>query len=492
MQALNLDMFMKQTHLAFFPIVLLTAISSCGHDGNSLSDVKTPSAVASSTAVATASILPPASAPVPANANTASTSTPTSTPSPQTTPAPSVTSTPTPAPTVAALDPDTCTVTPANELMITQVSVVEDAVRSTWSGGTTNAQDGAWAIGRVLTRLSGTQNAGPYVNSLLHGLTADDSFIASNWPQAGGAFTLTGAPLVLDAIVNRIDLRDPAAGSMGELRFVFGTAVTASNLDGKIIVEIVVPPSTQFTVLSWAQAWHRLSDPNLTSAQFNAALQGLTDYALDQAQSHYRIRTANETPLQPWTFRQFEPQSGVLVPANLTLTPDARFDKLSLDDPNSFFGPAAQIQASQVIDPNDRATLLSFVASISGNVARGNYSIPASMGAPSFQMQRGYRFEQNVVGSDESWSIPTVSALTSATFSVNTCNGCHGLALATGPSPAQVGHRVTGLPSPLAAFLTGTSDGKFNDLQRRASDMSTILCGTGANQAGSPVAIPQN
>ena len=482
---------MKQTKLESLSIVLLVVLCSCGQISGSANQAAQGSVASSTPVIGNTTVTTSGNG---TQITPVTQATPTPTPSVTPTPGASITPTPTPTPsaTPAALDPDTCAVVAANELMITQVSVVEDAVRSTWSGGTTNPQDGAWALGRILTRLSASQNAGPYVNSLLDSLTDDDSFIAGNWPQAGGAFTLTGTPLLLDAIVNRMDLRDPAASSMGELRFVFGTNVAGQNLDGKIIVEIVVAPSTQFSALTWAQAWHRLSDPNLTSAQFNAQLQVLTDYALDNAQSHYRIRTANETPLQDWTFRQFEPQSGVLVPANLSLTPAARFDLLSLDDPNSFFGPASKIQPAQIIDPNDRATLLNFVASISSGVGTGNYSIPASMGAPSFQMQKFYRFEQNFVGSDESWSITSVSPLTSATFSVNTCNGCHGLALAIGPSPAQVGHRVPGLPSPLADFLTGTSDGKYNDLQRRANDLSNILCGNGATQAGVPVVIPNN
>ena len=481
---LNLGMFMKRTKFQLLSIGMFVAISSCGRDG-STGNQGNGAVASSAAAVAAGSASTSATATSAPVSTTGTTPTPTATPDPSSTPAP----TPTPTPTPAALDPNTCTVVPANELMITRVSVVEDAVRSTWSG-TTGAQDGAWAIGRVLTRLSGAQDAGPYVNSLLNGLTADDSFIASNWPKANGAFTLTGTPMLLEAIVNRIDLRDPAAASLGELRFVFGTA---GNVDGKIIVEIVAPTSTQYSALTWAQAWHRLSDPNLTSAQFNTALQVLTDYALDNAQTHYRVRTANETPFQPWTFRQFEPQSGLLVPANLGLTPAARFDMINPNDANSYFvNGNATYQQSQVIDPNDLVTLTNYVDSISADITTGNYSIPTSMGTTAFQMQRTYRSDRNSVVSDESWSIPSVGALNSATFSVNTCNGCHGLALVTGPSPAQVSPRGAGQASSLAAFLTGTSDGKFSDLQRRATEMSNVLCGTGATQAGNPVVIPNN
>jgi hypothetical protein len=52
----------------------------------------------------------------------------------------------------------TCPVAVGRELMITAVSVVEDPVRTKWTGSLANKNDGAWQFGRLMTAMAGTKN----------------------------------------------------------------------------------------------------------------------------------------------------------------------------------------------------------------------------------------------------------------------------------------------------------------------------------------------
>ena len=67
-------------------------------------------------------------------------------------------------------------------------------------------------------------------------------------------------------------------------------------------------------------------------------------------------------------------------------------------------------------------------------------------------------------------------------LALNTCSGCH--LSETGAGFLHVGNRSLGSPSVLSGFLTGTSildpvdfttPRKFNDLKRRARDLSILL-----------------
>ena len=117
----------------------------------------------------------------------------------------------------------TCPVAVGRELMITAVSVVEDPVRTKWTGSLANKNDGAWQFGRLMTAMAGTKNPSDFVLAWLNQWSANRtvngevvpartaiSGIINAWPKVGGKLDLTKAPLRLLAIVNRLDLRNLA------------------------------------------------------------------------------------------------------------------------------------------------------------------------------------------------------------------------------------------------------------------------------------------
>src|SRR5688572_31081660 len=63
-------------------------------------------------------------------------------------------------------DPVCSTVRPGRELMIRHLSVVNDATRTRWTGGT-GASDGAWHFGRLMANMVGDQNPSDFVRSWL-------------------------------------------------------------------------------------------------------------------------------------------------------------------------------------------------------------------------------------------------------------------------------------------------------------------------------------
>lgn len=158
----------------------------------------------------------------------------------------------------AYLDPSIFTPLPVpvdfeKELTITDISVVEDPCRTTWSptGGCASGTVGAWTFATLMTRMAGTtppeQFAAEWLDTFETAQTVngfpvpprndfratvlDPWLVASGCPAGSpivgpGACTLDLkiAPFRLLAIVNRIDLQGFTYGgdSPGEARFVFG------------------------------------------------------------------------------------------------------------------------------------------------------------------------------------------------------------------------------------------------------------------------------
>jgi hypothetical protein len=102
------------------------------------------------------------------------------------------------------------------------------------------------------------------VAQTIDGFTVDprpniQSFVLANWPRTpDGALDLAQAPLRLQAIVNRFDLRNLANGDAGEGRFVFNFTFFGFPLQANLILEYKLPAATDADVLAWAQAFHGL------------------------------------------------------------------------------------------------------------------------------------------------------------------------------------------------------------------------------------------
>src|SRR5262249_22667447 len=149
-------------------------------------------------------------------------------------------------------------------------------------------------FGLLMTAMAGTNDPEPFVHTWLqeweaartvNGFTVPPRPIHDRvldpWLNASGgsSLDLTHAPFRLLAIVNRIDLRDLSRGSAGEGRFVFGVLdpATQTPLQFTVILEYNLPATTVEDVVRWATDFHNLSNFPLGSAQYNAALQAITD-----------------------------------------------------------------------------------------------------------------------------------------------------------------------------------------------------------------------
>ena len=99
------------------------------------------------------------------------------------------------------------------------------------------------------------------------------------WPRnVDGRIDIRRSPLRLLAIVNRFDLRNLDQGHAGEGRFVFGVlGPFGQPLEFTVILEYMLPATTEAEVLEWAQGFHALSSHPFPSEEYNAALQALTE-----------------------------------------------------------------------------------------------------------------------------------------------------------------------------------------------------------------------
>src|SRR5262245_55424478 len=68
-----------------------------------------------------------------------------------------------------AVGPGACgvTINADSELMIRSIMVVEDPVRTQWTGSLADPSDGAWSFGRLMTAMAGTNDPEPFVHTWL-------------------------------------------------------------------------------------------------------------------------------------------------------------------------------------------------------------------------------------------------------------------------------------------------------------------------------------
>lgn len=368
-------------------------------------------------------------------------------------------------------------VDPARELLITDLSVVEDPVRTTWPVGAPVGPQAAWTFGRLIETMAGGQDPAQFcldwlltwksaqaVNGYsaaarpgIQGLVIDPWLAASG----GGNLDMRHAPFRLLAIVNRLDLRSSGPNGeirAGEGRFVFGLVdPQGTPMPFTVIFEYGVPAKHAAAVKKWARAWHKLGKKPFGAA-FDAALQKLTDrftapvcQGRPNASCLSQVRT-NEVSLAQqsgWELREFRlsPVSGVLAPAPLARTPDGSYNG----------GPAlaAFINASSQL-----AKLSQHTVSPAMLAAAAPASLGAFWGAPG------------ILDNDARHG-----------FALATCNGCH--TAETGAKFLHVKNRAAGTASALSGFLTGVTvpdpvsgaPRSFDDVERRVADMQAVLEG---------------
>lgn len=398
-----------------------------------------------------------------------------------------------------------CTVVPEKELFVTDTSVVDDCLRTTWhscisSGGTvpTPATQGAWTFGARMQSLAGTTDPATLstftlnwlhhwqVNQTINGDLVParpniQSIVIDPWPKLsdGTTLDLKKAPFRLLAIVARLDLRQNAGYSggttAGEARFVYNLLDKNGNTTQfNVIFEYGLDAADCAAVQNWADLWHGLGSHTF-GPDYNAALQAVTDRfatigaspgkpngsALNQLRTN-EIQLVLPNP--PWELREFK------LPVNV-VTSGAPVQLAEVT--------VAQTPARSL---NQTPAISSYANTNAAAIRANNYVVPLTWNGSPF---RGGAAPHNL---DLGWDGPP-PACTSIPldvrfdFSVNTCSGCHGTP-ETGTVFKQVEPRAAGVASVLSGFLTGetvhdfcdsTITHKFNDIDRRRVDLCQLL-----------------
>jgi hypothetical protein len=372
-------------------------------------------------------------------------------------------------------EPPGCHVSPSKELLIRDLSVVEDPMRTTWNGSASDSRTGAWTFAKLMENLSPTPADAPQVvEEMLRSWLTDQTvngfvvparpamndFVLNAFPRTpDGKLDLHKAPLRLLAIVNRFDL-NLTEGSAGEGRFVFGVLdPNGFPLQFTFIVEYQLAAKTEQDVQKWAADWHALQSHPFPSEEYNAALQALTDRFAGRNVAPSRPNgsgllqvRSNEIALSfEWQLRQFQiaPTTGHLVNTPLPLTPDRSF--------------------------NFTTTLGDFINANEAAIIAETHDVPATLNGQPFQAGA-------VINDLSPWFAPVNNPEARFHFSINTCNGCH--SSETNTQFLQVAPRSLGQTSQLSPFLTGTiafdqatgQQRPLNELNRRNRILHVRVC----------------
>ncbi|HVT06684.1 MAG TPA: LamG domain-containing protein [Polyangia bacterium] len=373
--------------------------------------------------------------------------------------------------------PTGCFVSKRKELMITSTSVVDDPVRTTG--------DGAWSFGHVLRQLAPSAEQAPaFALALFQHWLTDQTVngfrvaarpsmqqqILDVWPKtASGDLDLDQPPFVLQAIVNRFDLRDPASGSAGEGRLVYALMPKGFFFgeDFTVIIEYNLPAANPQAVTDWANRWHALG--SVPADQYNAALEAITRSFTDRdpAATMTKVNGSNVLQLRTndlqlsnngrWELREFQlsPTTGFFDEVTVKETPDLGFNGTQ---------PFADF-----VNQNEQAI------------------IAVVPGAPSSTVPDVFENQSFLAGSVFNdlieWNGPGIRN-PEARFhaSLNTCNGCHGPE--TNTTFLMINPRSVGSEAGLSPFLTGTlafdqftgQQRQLNDLGRRQADLTGVVC----------------
>jgi hypothetical protein len=380
--------------------------------------------------------------------------------------------------------PTGCFVRTSRELLMRDLSIVEDPLRTTFSGSAEDPRTGAWTFARLMEQLAPSDADAPAMveDTLRTWLTnqtintfavparsAMETAVLTNWPRTpDGRLDLKRSPMRLLAIVNRIDSRNLAQGHAGEGRFVFGVLGNVGPigrdfpLQFTFIFEYRLPAKTTADVQAWADRWHALGALPFPSEQYNAALQDITDdFTLRGAEpgrvngsALAQLRT-NEIALVPrWELREFELSSATnrLAPSTVKLTPDT-----------SFLSGSPLVAA--YVNANEASILLE------------QHVVPETFQGQPFL--GGSSFNDLLA-----WTAPGITNNEARhKFSLNTCNGCHA-SDENGTAFLHIFPRSPGQVSSVSGFMAGTvvpdpvtrAPRSFNDLGRRNQDLTRLVC----------------
>ena len=428
----------------------------------------------------------------------------------------------TPCPFLDSADPLFYTGAPVDfdrEILITDVSVVDEPCRTSWTGSCAGGgTQGIWTFGELMTRMAGTGSPQVLVAEWLHqweiGIVVNGFFVPKRpmirplvidpWLAASGCpiggsivgpgacpLDLQQAPFRLLAISNRADLECASytGPGDGEARFVFGVLDAGGNpLQAAVIFEYKLPPqrsSVPYTAVDWENDWHALSSMPLGSSIYLKTLEGiLNDITAVGAlptgpnlgTSLGQVRT-NEIDFGgfPWKLRETRLQNTGGGPTAMLLLADT-----TAEAPDDSMNQSPPLDAYLA---GNAAALATFTQPPLPTALLGGESSAPLVPSPS-----------------PFWEHSPASPLAPIErhhFGLNTCNGCH--LLETNTPFLHVGNRVFGSPSVLSPFLstsTATAGGglpssvqvvndpaptgasfKYNEPWRRVCEASRMLQG---------------
>lgn len=401
-------------------------------------------------------------------------------------------------------------VDPRRELMITDLSVVNDPTRTFDICNNTGNPNGAWTFKTLMTNMANqpftTIDPAVFTENWLRTWTVNHTIntfpvparpnigalVLNSWPRIGGKLDLNRSPFRLLAIVNRVDLRGNqtyGGGSAGEGRLVFGVvnrnaAGGCSTMPFTVIFEYGVPISGCTNVKNYGQQWVNLGNIAVGSAAFNPALQAITDqFTSANAAPNRPNRSAlnqlrtNENALNPlWELREF------VLPGR---TPVATMLNI------------VSTKNTPHHTHNNTALLASFINSGATNVPTTFMGVPFLTGS-------NFNFS---VADGAVWNAPGAINNNRHKVSLNTCNACHGgetrangnpfvaFPPANGPETSfvHIDVRPPGAQSRLSKFLIGTGNlavpttfpkrdpinpapvRNFGDLLHRQQDLATLM-----------------
>ena len=426
-----------------------------------------------------------------------------------------------------------------HSLMITDVDVVEDPVRTFNPCTGAGNPNGPWTFGEIMRQLASpspgsiatdaqvstfvlnwlnlwdsdqTKNgelvpARPSINNVIITPWLDASQTAGS---PAGQLDMSLAPFKLLAIVNRLDLRGNSGygfSDAGEGRFVFcALNPSCAPLQFNVIFEYGINKKTCKDVKRFAEQWYNLKNLNFSNPVFRDSLQDITDqFTLSGTnptkpnESSLNQLRSNEIALgSPWQLREFVLNNA----GNLDMTTVKQEPAL---DYNAKVANANVDRLANYVNTNSLAicnNAYTVPNSFSGSDflgARSETSFPPTGNPTPVHDNNPHHWDGSAPG--------TSGAITDDcarhVFSLNTCSGCHGGETQTffthiDPAPfgteASISGFLSGLgpdadagdndadPSGLffvrdAAFRPAGSPTirGFNDLERRALDLEDLV-----------------
>lgn len=319
---------------------------------------------------------------------------------------------------------------------------------------------GPWNFGGVIRRAFQVAKV-PHSTTEATLVAQMQSTLNTEIDTAGGIFmsawqgqTFDGAPVRLQAIVNRFDLAQIAPNTScmagGEVRFVY-QALPAQGLSDylRLIVEFelpcMAPKDFQIAVQSWMNLQNVSMDPG--AHLYQDQLAGVID-TLTGESGGVRLRSSG-SDTRTWEVDEFTFGANGIALHSLERQPNIVVGKCQ--DSKSNLGMFAAAQMQPIIDSN---------YSYENWPSPGNQPLVCTSGTNyCLPTIGGLTRQVLVLGSDV--LTDQTREDTRFSLSVNTCTACHGVETRT--PIFQIGARDHGAPSQLSGFLTGDPNCNVSD-----------------------------